>query len=602
MRISIRHVIWGAAIAVNTALAQSLPPPLPIPQVAPPPLPALPGRQEQDPAQRLLQEQRDQQRRREIDQAPAQITAPAVPALPNLPEGADVSTLPETGPTFLVNEIEFSGKTVLDVDRLRDVTQPFLHKQLGRNRINLLLRRLTETYITSGYITTRAYLGKQNLASGTLTITIVAGHIEAFMLNGAALRPASNTEHWYQTHGGGLLTDAGTAWAFPQSTGDVLRLPALEQGVDQINRLRRNQAEIQILPGQAAGDSIISVTNHQSGPFSYNLGIDNYGGEQTGRIRYRGSLESDNLIGLQESLSLSFVGSDQTNAIVLSAAVPYGFQTFSYTTSLSEYQEVIGGSALLWGRTFSQILGWNDVLMRSQAGRLSLDATFTKMSTDRTVNDSDLDPQNLTVLRLALSGLRHLKLNGGDAPLSVEVGMSRGMPWLDASRDAPDLTGEDAHSQFTKYDTSTSLTLPLPRLLGHAFSYRTSLTAQYSHVALFDSQQIFLGGMDSVRGFLEGGISGDSGFYIRNEAVLSDAPQWHAVHWEPYLFLDGGKAHLNAQGGWPTLAGTGLGARAQWRARSHNLSCEVLIGRALEQPGALGSKATVALATLNWSD
>ncbi|WP_413197330.1 ShlB/FhaC/HecB family hemolysin secretion/activation protein [Pararobbsia alpina] len=582
-------------------MSQTLPPSLPVPALPPPTLPAIPARQEQDPAQRLLQEQKDRARQREIDQSPPQISAPSLPSFPDLPPGADVETMPETGSTFLVDKIDFSGETVLSAGRLQDVVTPFLHKQLGRNRINLLLRRLTQAYIDAGYITTRAYLGQQNLASGTLVVTIVPGRIEAFMLNGAALRPTDPKEHWYQHHGGGLLTDAGTAWAFPPSTGDVLRLPDLEQGVDQINRLRRNQAEIQILPGQASGDSIVSVTNKYSGPFSYALGIDNYGSQATGRLRYRGSLEADNLIGLQESLSLSFVGSDNTNALVFSTAVPYGNQTFSYTSSLSEYQEVIGGTALLWGRTLSQILGWNDVLYRSKTGRLSVDATFTKMRTDRTVNESDLDPQNLTVARVALSALHHFTANGADAAISVEGGVTRGMPWLDASRDAPDISGEDAHSQFTKYDTSATLTLPLPHVLDHAFVYRSSLNAQYSHVALFDSQQIFLGGMDTVRGFLEGGISGDSGFYMRNEIAWGDAPVLHNVRWEPYVFFDGGKAHLNAQGGWPTLAGTGIGARAQWKAWSHDMSCEVLIGRAIQQPNSLGSKASVALATLNFS-
>jgi hemolysin activation/secretion protein len=67
------------------------------------------------------------------------------------------------------------------------------------------------------------------------------------------------------------------------------------------------------------------------------------------------------------------------------------------------------------------------------------------------------------------------------------------------------------------------------------------------------------------------------------------------------VFLDGGKSHLIAQGGWPTLIGTGIGARAQWRYKAQTVTSEVLLGQALLQPAALGKKATVLLATLNWS-
>ena len=212
-------------------------------QMPPPGPPPLPPRIEQDPAQRLLQEQNKQQLQQQLQQAPAQIQTPAVEAVPNLPAGADVDTLPDAEPTFLIEHVAFVGETVLSARQLDQVTRPFIGKQLGRNRIGLLLRRLTEAFIAHGYITTRAYLGQQNLSSGTLTVNIVAGRIEAYQLNGKPLRPLPKDWKLFDTQGGGLITDAGTAWSFPQGPGDVLQLPDLEQGVEQINRLRRNQAQ-----------------------------------------------------------------------------------------------------------------------------------------------------------------------------------------------------------------------------------------------------------------------------------------------------------------------------------------------------------------------
>ncbi|MET3233753.1 UNVERIFIED_ORG: hemolysin activation/secretion protein [Burkholderia sp. 1263] len=560
----------------------------------------VPMRAEQDPAQRLLQEQRERQRREEIRQAPAQIEVPQ-PTVVNLPEGADVDTLPDVEPLFRIDHIEFIGDTLLGRSELDAIAAPFVGRQLGRNRINLLLRRVTEAFIARGYITTRAYLGAQNLASGTLKVNIVDGKVSAFTLNGKPLRPRDPDEPWYTTHGGGLVTDAGTAWAFGDSPGDVLRLPDLEQGVDQINRLRRNQAEIQIMPGETPGDSVVAITNHYGDRVFYDIGIDNYGSSQTGTLRYRAGVEADNLIGLQESLSFNYVGTQDSNAVVFSAAAPYGYQTFSYTTSLSEYQQTISDVALLQGRTFSQILGWNDVLTRSRAGRTSVDVTLTKMRTERTLNGIELSPQDLTVLRVGLNGLRRFVAHDQAAAATWDVGVSRGLPWLSASRDSPRIDEVEAHSQFTRLDASATLQVALGTLVGTQWTYRGTLRGQYSRVALFGNEQIFLGGMDSVRGFTEGGIAGDSGFYLRNEAAWQNVPAWHDARLEPYVFLDGGKSHLVAQGGWPTLIGTGLGARAQWRHKTQTVTSEVLLGQALLQPAALGKKATVLLATLNWS-
>jgi hemolysin activation/secretion protein len=257
---------------------------------------------------------------------------------------------------------------------------------------------------------------------------------------------------------------------------------------------------------------------------------------------------------------------------------------------------------LLQGRTFSQILGWNDVLTRSKSGRMSVDVTLNKMRTERSVNGIDLSPQDLTVARVALNGLRRFVANEQGAAATWDIGVSQGLPWLAASHDDSEIGKADAHSQFTKLDGTATLQMTLGSLLGTQWAYRGTLRGQFSRVALFGTQQIYLGGMDSVRGFTEGGIAGDSGAYLRNEAAWQNVPAWHDARIEPYVFLDGGKSHLVAQGGWPTLVGTGIGARAEWRHNAQTVTGEVLLGQALIQPAALGHKATVLLATLNWSE
>ncbi|VVD73800.1 peptide transporter [Pandoraea morbifera] len=595
IRSTIATRVWAAALVftgtVSVAFSQT------------PPVPALPPGMapQQDPGQRLLEEQRNNALQRELDRGPAQIeTSPAAaPGVPDLPANADVDTLPDPEPTFRIDRIVFRGDAVLAPSRLDEICAPFLHKALGRRRIDLLLRRLTEAFVADGLITTRAYLATpQNLSSGTLAITLVAGRISGFTLNGGALRPAGQGK---PGDGGGLLTDAGTAWAFPASVGDVLTLPALEQGVDQINRLRRNQAQIQILPGQAPGESIIAIQNPFGSRLNYNVGLDNYGSTATGRWRTRASVDAGNVIGLQESLSLAYTGTRDSNALVVSAAVPYGYQTFSYTAALSEYQQIIGDTALLYGRTLSQIFGCNTVLRRSASQRVSLDATLTKLSTERDVNDIPLSPQALTILRVGISGLWRFTRNGQPGALTASLGVSQGLPWFDATRDFDGIQKPDAHAQFTKVDAGTTVQMPLARIGPTQWAWRTTFTGQYSAVALFGNAQIFLGGSDSVRGFMQGGIAGDSGFYLRNEAVWANAPVWQGLRWEPYAFLDGGKAHLVAEPGWPTLIGAGVGVRAQWQFRGQTFSGELMAGRALVQPASLGPKGSVVLVTLNWA-
>jgi hypothetical protein len=119
---------------------------------------------------------------------------------------------------FLINAIEVVGNTVLSEKETAHITQPFSGKRLGPNRINLLLRRFTEAFVAKGFVTTRAYVGEQNLKRGTLTITVVPGKVEAIVVNGKPLSSIADTNASKPLPGvvnGGWLTDEGTLLASP---------------------------------------------------------------------------------------------------------------------------------------------------------------------------------------------------------------------------------------------------------------------------------------------------------------------------------------------------------------------------------------------------
>lgn len=560
----------------------------------PPSLPSLSQLTPEDPAQRLLREQRQRDLEREATQPPAQIQSQQV-----LPPDAPIDAVPETSATFEIQRIEVTGNTVLSDAEIGAITAPFIGKPLGANRINLLLRRFTEAFVARGYITTRAYLGEQNLATGVLKVTVVPGTVESIRLNGRAIRPGDGG--WFDTVGGGLLADAGTGWQFP-APGDPLRLQDLEQGVDQINRLRRNRAELQILPGQTPGSSVVALANQPGDRFRFSAGVDNYGSRTTGISRTRLGIDADNALGFQEAVSASYVGTRDTNAAVLSAAVPFGYNTVSYTGSVSEYQTAIGDTALLYGRTFGHTLGWNRVLTRDRSGRQAFDLTLTHRKSEREINNLELDPQRLTVLRAAWSGLRRFAASDQPGYATAELGVSRGLRLVNATRDPADIRPDEAHVQFTKLDANASLQLPLPRAFDTArLAWRAQLVGQWANVALFGSEQIYAGGISTVRGFREGAIAGDRGAYLRNELVWANAPAPAGFRMEPYLFLDGGQTQAVATHRWQSVAGTGAGIRlsAQWARQT--VTSELLVGVPLAQPGYLGAKAPVLLATLNWT-
>lgn len=126
----------------------------------------LPGDRDlaRDRQQRLLQEQ--QQRLDELQSLPG--------ALP----GPSVDSLPADGHCIDVQRIELLGVTRLVHSAQSRLLHSYQHQCLTAARLNLLLQDITHAYLERGYVTTRAYLPAQDLASGTLQVQVVEGHTE----------------------------------------------------------------------------------------------------------------------------------------------------------------------------------------------------------------------------------------------------------------------------------------------------------------------------------------------------------------------------------------------------------------------------------------
>ncbi|MDV0916573.1 POTRA domain-containing protein, partial [Enterobacter asburiae] len=76
-----------------------------------------------------------------------------------------------------------------------------------------------------GYITSRAFLTEQDLSGGQLNIVVLEGRLEAIRLEGETPRMLK--------------------MAFPGRVGGILNLRDIEQGMEQINRLRSEPVQIE---------------------------------------------------------------------------------------------------------------------------------------------------------------------------------------------------------------------------------------------------------------------------------------------------------------------------------------------------------------------
>ncbi len=513
------------------------------------------------------------------------------------PSGMDTRDLvPEEDPSavsgrcFQIDTIRIVGAEHLSRRTRRQIDERYAGTCIGIVEIERILAAITKDYIERGYVTTRAYLPQQDLTDGELVIEVLEGRLESILLQDPEDKSVN------------LWT------AFPASEGDILNLRDLEQGVDQLNRLPSNNAFIDILPGATPGTSRVVVANRRGRPFRLNLDADNQGQRATGRDQVGVSASSDNLLGLNELLMFSHRRStaydrdtrmSDSNSFVY--IMPLGYSTLSLTYSESNYVSTIQAPSGLKlksdGNNKTASYNLDHVLYRDQDSRISVAANLTNKDSENFLQDQLLEVSSRELSILTLSTSAMTALVGGY--LSADIGYAQGLKQFGALEDGDNLPDEAPRAQFEKYTLGLGYNRPFV-LENQRWSWSSQLTAQYAKDPLYGSEQIFVGGLYSVRGHDENSLSGDHGYFVRNE--LSYFPHMQlggqAISARTYLGYDFGETFSRndfvPEG---RLSGVTLGATLWWQA----LQTDLMLSAPVEVPHALDRESPQLWVRMSYS-
>ena len=428
-----------------------------------------------------------------------------------------------------VGSLMLTGATRLSEAELADVRQAVVGKCVTSTMINGVLAKLTNLYAARGYITTRAYVPPQDVAEGVLRIVVLEGLVARI-----DVRPPGS---------------ASAATAFPGLTGAILNLRDFEQGIDQINRLSSNSARIDIRPGSSPGDSIVVVNNEARKRWSGYASLDNSGSEATGRYQGSVSLGLDDLVGINDGLSLSHrqsIGEDRGSKMSrsdgFSVSVPYGYWlgTLSYTDF--SYRTLVRGQVTSFvskGDSQTALFRLDRVAYRDQSDKLTVSATLARKENHNYIADLLIATSSrvLSVLDLDVN----LSRVSDGRLISLDAGVSRGVPVLGGMSDPAHSADSAPRAEFTKFKFGLGV-FGSDRLGGRDFNWSSSLNAQHAAEVLFPGEQILVTGPYAVRGFTRASLAGDSGYYWRNEIGLPMTGRLGAmpVSFRPHVGLDFG--------------------------------------------------------------
>lgn len=475
-------------------------------------------------AQELQRQQERERALREQQEATpdVRLQAPLKPETTRLPAA-------ET-PCFNIREIVLKSE-VPDFAWARaaadGVDGPTAGRCLGSNGINLVMTRVQNAIIARGYVTTRVLAEAQDLRLGVLTLTVIPGRIRAIRFSAASDSRAN-------------------AWnAVPARPGDLLNLRDIEQALENFKRVPTAEADIQIVPGDQAGESDLLITWKQAFPLRLTLSANDGGAPSTGK--YLGSLtvSADHVLTLNDlfyaSINHDLGGGDSgrhgTKGHTLHYSLPFDYWTFAITTSENRYHQSVAGANqtyLYSGTSANYEAKLSRILNRDASGKTSASLRTYLSKSANFIDDTEVEVQRRRMAGWE-AALTHRAFIAA-ATLDLNLAWRQGTHFFNALP-APEEAFNEGTARPRLITAESALTLPF-KLGGQTLRYSGSWRAQWNRTPLVPQDRFSIGGRYTVRGFDgESVLMAERGWLLRNDLGL----QLGASGQELYLGLDHGK-------------------------------------------------------------
>ena len=459
---------------------------------------------------------------------------------------------------------------------------------LGKNSINLIINSFNNEIIKSGYITSSASLVTKSLKDAKLEFVINLGLIDNISIN----------ELDSQRNRASLFSAFGEYF----HKNKVANIRDIEQALESLQNVSKNDVSIKFLPSNRAGFSNIVITRVDSFPLKAAISIDNLGSKQSGKYQGMLNLSTLNLLGFNEIFSFSrgkdifkkyevtnkfngATGHGASNNYYYGFSIPFGYFMLEYEKSKYDYAQIINAAYNLYtykGRSESDSLSLAYTFYRDSNFKNSAYVKLFKRKNKNYLEDYELDNQARRNAGYEV-GLKS-SWNSYNQAFSAKLAYKKGTGIFRSQPDPLEDSGE-ATSRFALINLNLNykykFELPL--------SYDLNINARYGLNKLSLQDKFSIGGYHSVRGFDgESSLVGNHGVSVRN-TLSYNYYKSNSV----YAGLDAGMVRAASSGikDKNTLAGYAIGLRGSIKAYN-NLSYDISVSKPLYKPKSFETKST----------
>lgn len=393
-------------------------------------------------------------------------------------------------PQFKLTKIVFKGNTIYPDKKLLPLANKLMGKDIYLEDVMDLTIAISRYYQKNGYLTSYAYLEPQEIKDGTVVVNIKESRVGQKEVTGNRWE-----RDWYLKNlalgGNGL------------SNGKIFNSRCLQGAIDTIKKEPYLKSSVEITKDKNE-DTVIKLNIADRFPISLDVAWDDFGRNYSGRQRATTVLGIDNLTGFGDKIYAGTVLSSGAVGALAGYQIPvspYGTKlSFDYSYSRMD----LGGPYKPYdirGNSTDFIVRLVQPLKHTATtevnASVAVDALNSK--TDMRALGTNLSDYRLRVLRTGIYGI-HDDKNGR---YIASIGADLGTTAFGASENITN----GAQSSFYKIVSNLTRVQRLPKkLLGIA-----RINGQYSPQTLYPSEQMYLGGAYSLRGYQPSEILGDYG-------------------------------------------------------------------------------------------
>ncbi|NJL52435.1 MAG: ShlB/FhaC/HecB family hemolysin secretion/activation protein [Hydrococcus sp. SU_1_0] len=445
-------------------------------------------------------------------QTPTPGTLPPVEDfLDSLPNQLPGGETPESNERFKVKKFKLEGNTVLEQAAVDSIFRKYRDRQIGFADLLELETDLTKLYTAKGYVNSGVVLPIQNVTTGTVVFQSIEGIVETI-----------------NVQVDGRLKESYVRSRLARGAGQPLNIGELQEALQllQLNPLIENlNAELSV--GGSRDRWTLDVAVNQGNPFKPLLFVNNNRTPSVGSFQRGLELNHNNVLGYADQLSFVYKNTDGSNDFDTSYRIPVnsldGTVGLRYRFVDSKIIEGNFEDVDIESQTDELELTLRQPILRQADGdstqELALGLELSRQTNEVTLEDQpfpDLSPgadengeTKISAVRFFQDWTRRTRKD----VLAARSQLSAGVDVFDAT-----VNNNGPDGKFVAWRGQVQWLRQLKSSSNINLLLRSDI--QLSTDDLVSLERFSLGGVESVRGYRQDALLGDSGILTSAEVRI----------------------------------------------------------------------------------